>query len=163
MLEHFVQKHGKMMRIAPPQGRPAVGGRGGGRAMLGPTVRNDNPSVTGASATDTSPFRGGKAVRCVGAAISRPPVRLLCRGRRPRRPVCRTRTHVGGRFTNRPYGDAGWQSAASTSGQRARDGRAMLGPTVRNDKGENAGLRLNSEFRIPNSEFSYSSMACWPM
>ena len=35
------------------------------------------------------------------------------RGRRPRRPACRTWVHVGGRFVNRPYG-----STPSVSGGR---------------------------------------------
>ena len=61
-----------------------------------------------------SPLRG-TGVCIVGAGLV--PARLsgtgagrtngLRRGRRPRRPVCRTRARVGGRFGYRPYGGRG--------------------------------------------------------
>ena len=51
-----------------------------------------------------TPFRGGKANWPRNDTGNLRPLR---RGRRPRRPACRTRARVGGRFMNRPYGGTG--------------------------------------------------------
>ena len=64
-----------------------------------------NPSVTGASAGDTSPFRGGKAAL---ARNDTGDLGLLRRGWRPRQPACWIWAQVGGRLIAAPTesGDA---------------------------------------------------------
>ena len=100
---------------------------GEGRGGRGMRIATPNPSVTGASAGDTSPCRGGKARRlamtrggrgqCRGGAkcpLGYVPARRILRlrrGRRPRRPVVGHRPQVGGRFVNRPYGGRGMRIA----------------------------------------------------
>ncbi len=152
----------------------------------------------------------------VGGAIRLSPLRgnvgLRRRGRRPRQPVCRTQARVGQggrriaapargadtplpssacretaddtstggggkspffglypcpRTSNaRPYGDGNagrrgrrplrgrgtdCRTVAPTSGRRTRDGRAMLSPTVRNDRGGKMNSFIPPRFRLLQS------------
>ena len=68
----------------------------------GTRIATPDPS---AQCAHWAPPLSGEARR-TGLAMTRwENLRLLRRGRRPRRPVCRTRARVGGRFVNRPYGE----------------------------------------------------------
>ena len=68
----------------------------------------------GRAVEDASPYEGDEGRREGQASPLRGDVRLLRRGRRPRRPVARRRARVGGRFMNRPYGKQGIRIATAT-------------------------------------------------
>ena len=61
-----------------------------------------------------APTKGTRKRREGQAPPLRGDVRLLRRGRRPRRPVARRRARVGGRFMIRPYGKQGIRIATAT-------------------------------------------------
>ena len=96
----------------------------GGRAVEGASPYAAHPSVpvgTSIARPFVRPAPASAAGRREGQAPPlRGDVRLLRRGRRPRRPVARRRARVGGRFMNRPYGKQGIRIATAPPPSPAR-------------------------------------------
>ena len=93
--------------------------RGGGKAA--PVCKGNRRAAKGCpcggrrtGCRGASPYEGDEGRQKGQASPLRGDVRLLRRGRRPRRPVARRRARVGGRFINRPYGKQGIRIATAT-------------------------------------------------